>query len=50
MTGVITYSIEDTAKAMFSVENINSYVEQQCEVALRNLSAHHAYEGEGVVS
>lgn len=45
---VITYSIENTAKAAFSVDNVDIYVKQQCEAALRNLSAHYPYDGEGM--
>ena len=44
---VISYSVEDTAKAKFAVEDVDHYVRQQCEAALRNLSAPYGYDGEG---
>ena len=41
---VIVWSVVDTAKALFEVENYSQFVHIQCETALRHLASHYPYE------
>lgn len=41
---VIVWSVVDTAKALFEVENYRAFVHIQCETALRHLASHYPYE------
>ncbi|MFT4176023.1 MAG: SPFH domain-containing protein [Luteolibacter sp.] len=41
---VIVWRVVDTAKAAFEVQDYNSFVQIQCETALRQLANHYPYE------
>ncbi len=41
---VIVWSVVDTAKALFDVENYREFVHIQCETALRHLASQYPYE------
>ncbi|BCU79037.1 SPFH domain-containing protein [Luteolibacter sp. LG18] len=41
---VIVWRVVDTAKAFFDVENYQSFINIQCETALRHLASHYPYE------
>ena len=40
----IVWSVEDTAKALFEVQNYREFIHIQCETALRHLASHYPYE------
>lgn len=44
IASVIVWRVVDTAKAMFDVTNYTSFVQIQCETALRQLANHYPYE------
>jgi regulator of protease activity HflC (stomatin/prohibitin superfamily) len=44
IAAVIVWRVEDTAQAMFDVENYETYVEIQSESALRHLASGYAYD------
>jgi regulator of protease activity HflC (stomatin/prohibitin superfamily) len=50
--GVIVWKVNDTAAALFEVENYEHYIYIQCNSAIRELAAKYPYESdqEGVVS
>jgi len=41
---VVVWRVNDTARAVFQVENYVEYVRIQCESAVREVASHHAYE------
>ena len=41
---VIVWSVEDTAKALFEVQNYREFIHIQCETALRHLASHYPCE------
>src|SRR5690606_5410667 len=41
---VLVWEVEDTAKAVFGVDNYNRYVEIQSEAAVRSLAGAYAYD------
>lgn len=41
---VVVWHVTDTAKALFNVENYESFVSIQSETAIRNLASHHPYD------
>jgi regulator of protease activity HflC (stomatin/prohibitin superfamily) len=41
---VVVWRVEDTARALFEVQDHRDYVKLQCESALREVAARHAYE------
>jgi regulator of protease activity HflC (stomatin/prohibitin superfamily) len=49
---VVVWNVTDSAKALFNVENYESFVSIQAETAIRNLASHHPYDSdqEGVTS
>jgi regulator of protease activity HflC (stomatin/prohibitin superfamily) len=44
---VITWRVEDTAQAVFDVEDYQQYIEVQSEMGLREVASSHAYDGSG---
>jgi len=40
----VSWQVNDTAKALFAVEDFEGYVRSQCERALRQVAADHRYE------
>ena len=43
----VSWRVNDTAKALFAVEDYQAYVQSQCERALRQVASGHRYEPEG---
>jgi regulator of protease activity HflC (stomatin/prohibitin superfamily) len=43
----VSWQVNDTAKALFAVEDYQAYVRSQCERALRQVASGHRYEPEG---
>jgi regulator of protease activity HflC (stomatin/prohibitin superfamily) len=43
----VSWQVNDTAKALFAVEDYQAYVRSQCERALRQVAADHPYEPDG---
>lgn len=41
---VVVWSVTDSAKALFNVEDYESFVSIQAETAIRNLASHHPYD------
>ena len=41
---VVVWRVQDTARALFEVQDFSDYVKLQCESALREVAARHAYE------
>jgi regulator of protease activity HflC (stomatin/prohibitin superfamily) len=52
IAAIVVWRVIDSAQAMFQVDNYASYVNVQCEAALRNLATHYPYDAhtEGDVS
>jgi regulator of protease activity HflC (stomatin/prohibitin superfamily) len=46
VAAVITWRVEDTAQAVFDVENYEQYINIQSEMALREVASMHAYDGD----
>jgi regulator of protease activity HflC (stomatin/prohibitin superfamily) len=44
IAAVVVWRVEDTAQAVFDVEDYTSYVEIQSESAIRNIASHYAYD------
>jgi regulator of protease activity HflC (stomatin/prohibitin superfamily) len=44
IAAVIVWRVEDTAQAVFDVEDYRSYVEIQSESAIRSIASHYAYD------
>ena len=44
IAAVVVWRVEDTAQAVFDVEDFESYVETQSETALRHLASSYAYD------
>lgn len=47
VAAVITWRVEDTAQAVFDVEDYQQYIEVQSEMGLREVASSHAYDGSG---
>lgn len=43
----VSWQVNDTAKALFAVEDYEAYVRSQCERALRQVASAHRYEPDG---
>lgn len=41
---MVTWEIKDTAKAVFNVDNYNSFLSAQCDSALRNIARQYPYD------
>jgi regulator of protease activity HflC (stomatin/prohibitin superfamily) len=48
ISAAIVCKVQDTAKALFEVDNYEKYVMIQAESALRNLASHYAYDEDDV--
>ena len=46
VAAVVTWRVEDTAQAVFDVEDFERYTHVQSEMALRELASAHAYDGD----
>lgn len=44
IAAIVTWSVSDTRKALFEVEDWRSFVSMQCESALRQIASLHPYE------
>jgi regulator of protease activity HflC (stomatin/prohibitin superfamily) len=44
IAAVVVWRVEDTAQAMFDVDDFKNYVEVQSESAVRHLASHYAYD------
>lgn len=44
IAAVVVWRVEDTARAVFDVDNYEEYVQLQCESAVRQLASHHPYD------
>ena len=44
IAAVVVWRVEDTAQAVFDVEDYTSYVEIQSESAIRSIASHYAYD------
>lgn len=44
IAAVVVWRVEDTAQAMFDVDDFKNYVEIQSESAVRHLASHYAYD------
>jgi regulator of protease activity HflC (stomatin/prohibitin superfamily) len=44
IAAVVVWRVENTAQAVFDVEDYGNYVEVQSESALRTIASHHAYD------
>ena len=47
IAAVVVWRVEDTAQAMFDVQNYETYVTTQSESALRHLASLYSYDGDG---
>ena len=47
IAAVVVWRVEDTAQAMFDVQNFETYVTTQSESALRHLASLYSYDGDG---
>ncbi|MCC6646562.1 MAG: SPFH domain-containing protein [Polyangiaceae bacterium] len=45
IAAIVVYRIEDTAQAVFSVDDYDKFVTTQTEAAPRNLASRHPYDG-----
>jgi regulator of protease activity HflC (stomatin/prohibitin superfamily) len=45
IAGIIVWQVDDTAKATFAVENVESFVAVQAEAALRHIARSYPYDG-----
>ena len=41
---IVVWRVHDTVRAVFDVENFNTYMRLQCEAALREVASRHAYQ------
>jgi SPFH domain / Band 7 family len=45
---IVTWRVNDTARALFAVDDITPFVRSQCEMALREVVSSHRYEPKGL--